>query len=232
MRAWSNNLRPAHLFLMRWSFYPLLLSSLLACGTYAARRYLTGSSTYIFLVWNLALAWIPYTLSLSAAMLHQRSPHRWWWLLAPGALWLLFLPNGPYIVTDLIHLRTFHEFVWWYEVGLIVSFAWSGCFLAVASLRVMHALVRFYVGNVVSWLFIAAAVGLSSVGVYLGRSLRWNSWDLLLSPRGVLSDLVAPLIDPLGHRQSIGMIGMFAAFIFVCYVTFAFMPGNRHATSP
>ena len=93
-------------FLARLGVYPVLPATLLAVSLFAGRVYLSGRLTYIFLVWNLFLAWIPYLFSLWAVSLYQSHPGRWWYLLIPGALWLLFFPNAPYILTDFFHLKT------------------------------------------------------------------------------------------------------------------------------
>jgi uncharacterized membrane protein len=82
----------------------------------------------------------------------------------------------------------------------------------------MQHLVKSYVGIVVGWLFVFGVVGLSGFGVYLGRFLRWNSWDLLFHPRAVLVDLVVPVIHPLNNLAAIGVTLLFAAFLLVCYV--------------
>ncbi|NTV65840.1 MAG: DUF1361 domain-containing protein, partial [Oscillochloris sp.] len=84
----------------------------------------------IFLVWNLFLAWMPYLMALWA---EASARHAIWRVLLPSTLWLLFLPNAPYIMTDFIHFGEF-GLPWWYEVGMLLAFAWAGCLLGVASL--------------------------------------------------------------------------------------------------
>src|SRR5689334_5146048 len=93
-----------HRFLLRHAFYALALSSRLAVGILAGRVLRAQQGAYIFLVWNLFLAWVPYGWSLWAASIQRRYPREWWRLLLPGALWLLFFPNAPYIITDFVHL--------------------------------------------------------------------------------------------------------------------------------
>lgn len=106
----------------------------------------------------------------------------------------------------------------WYDVALLAAFAWAGLFLAVFSLRAMQHLVRAYVGVVAGWLFVFGVVGLSGFGVYLGRFLRWNSWDLLFHPRAVLVDLVVPVLHPFSNLAAIGVTLLFATFLLVSYV--------------
>jgi uncharacterized membrane protein len=218
----------AHRFLAQHAFYTLALSSALAIAILAARVARVHHGSFIFLVWNLALAWVPYAWSLWAATIQRRYPRDWWRLLLPGALWLLFFPNAPYIVTDFIHLYDRPPVPLWYDVGLLLAFAWSGCFLAVVSLQTMQRLVRQLYGGLVSWLFVGLSVGLSGLGVYLGRIERWNSWDLLLYPHDVLSDAMRPILFPLSHIQPLALSGMFSAILLICYVMFITVAPAAH----
>jgi uncharacterized membrane protein len=201
-------------------FYALLLSSGLAIGLLAGRVWLSQSRNFSFLIWNLFLAWVPYFWSLWALSIHQRAPRRWWALLLPAILWLLFFPNAPYLITDLIHLRQRPEIPLWYDVGLLMSFVWAGCFLAVASLNMMHQIIRGYIGRLWSWMLVMGIMGLCGLGIYMGRFLRWNSWDIFLYPTDILGDIGHRLIHPISHLQAYGVTLLFAAFLFVCYGTF------------
>jgi uncharacterized membrane protein len=216
-----DDLRQLHHFLMRHALYPMLLSTGLACGLFAGRVYLSHGGTYRFLVWNLFLAWIPYVSALGVAWLHQTRPRQWWLLVLPSAIWLLFFPNAPYIITDFLHLQTRWAVPTWYDTILIAAFSWSGLFLGIFSLRAMQSLVRAFLGPIVSWLFVFGALVASSLGIYIGRFLRWNSWDLLLHPQNVWDDVVFRLANPLVYRQTFGVTLLFAAFLLVCYLTFA-----------
>lgn len=210
-----------HRFFSSQLLYPILLSTLLALGIYAGRIYLSGTwLVYRNLVWNLFLAWIPYGFSLLAAGLHVQFPGQWWLLIVPASIWLSFFPNAPYLLTDFLHLEERPYVPLWYDIGLLVSFAWSGLFLAIASLRTMQILARAYLGTILSWLFAFCALGLGGLGLYLGRFSRWNSWDLLLQPKDILKDVASRLIDPLSNLRFFGFIFMFTAFLFVCYLTF------------
>ena len=220
MNMLANWFRPLVERFSRHALGPLLLSSLLACALLALRVRLSGSIVFVFLVWNLVLAWMPYAWSLFAHGMNERRPHAWWRLLIPGALWLLFFPNALYLITDFIHLRQRAAIPLWYDIALLASFAWSGCFLAVASLRTMQNLVAAYLGGFASWLFVFGVIGLNGLGVYMGRFLRWNSWDVFLDPRGVLADTLHLVANPLANRQATGAIGIFSALLLVCYLMY------------
>ncbi len=221
MSTQVHRLRQAHHFLINQSTYPIVLSTLLAVALFASRVYRSYSGDFAFLLWNLFLAWIPYLSSLWAELLYQSRPRRWWYLLIPGALWLVFFPNAPYIVTDFLHLHEHTRVPLWYDIGMIMVFAWTGLFLASFSLRTMQRLVKHYVGSILSWIFVAAVLGLGGLGIYLGRFLRWNSWDLLLHPKRVLYDVASRLAHPGNHPRAFGVTLLFAAILLICYLTVA-----------
>jgi uncharacterized membrane protein len=213
-----GRLRTLHGLVARQALYPVLLSSLLAVSLFGGRVYRSHTLVYLFLLWNLLLAWIPCFSSLWAERVYQRCPHRWWYLVIPGGLWLAFFPNAPYIVTDFSHLQERPPIPMWYDIGMLSAFALTGLFLAVLSLHTMQRIVRRYIGSILGWLFVAVTLGLGGFGVYLGRFLRWNSWDLFLHPRGVLGDVAVRLADPMSHPRTFGVTFLFAAILFVCYL--------------
>lgn len=211
---------PTHRFLARQLFYPIALFSLLAFGFYVGRVYLSQSARHLFLLWNLFLAWVPYLCSLWVALLRVRGAKHGWSYLVPMSLWLIFFPNATYLITDLYNLRVIPPIPLWYDIGLFVTCAWTGCLLAVVSLHTMQSLVKNLFGRAASWIFLITVIGLNGIGIYLGRFLRWNSWDLFLHPYRVLADIAALILHPFSHPQPIGVMLMFSSFLFVFYLTF------------
>ncbi len=214
------NLPALHHFVARRAFYPLLMCTVIALGFVAVRFHFSGTSMYRFLVWNLFLAWLPYWCSVMAAYWKQNLKRRRWLVWFAGAGWLILLPNAPYIMTDVIHVINNPTRQWWYDVGMVLSFALTGCFLGVVSLQIMHNLVRRRVGEIAGWVFVMICAGLSGFGVYLGRFERLNSWDVLLRPQRVLSEVGMRMIDPLSHPRTAGVTLMFGALMLICYVMF------------
>jgi len=198
-------------------FLVLSLSLALSFALIAVRVLLTRQLLFVFLLWNLFLAAIPFALS-AALYLAARPPGVR--LLAPiGLMWLLFFPNAPYLVTDLFHLEPRPGVPYWYDLALIMSCAWNGLMLAFASLLDMHTLVRQRLGFWAGWLFVALALGLSAFGVYLGRYLRYNSWDILSNPFTLFYDIVQRILHPFHNWQTWGVTVVFWAFLLIGYAT-------------
>ncbi len=213
LAAWNN-------FLRIHSFYPLFLSSLMACAFFVFRVLYSGSYNYSNLLWNLFLAWLPYIFAVIASSLFGISPKRWWLIFLFGFLWLLFFPNAPYIVTDFYYLDPRPPLPLWFDISLIAIFAFTGCFLPIASLRSIHTIIDRSIGRVFGWFFALFALGLASLGVYLGRFGRYNSWDILLNPKSLLKEVINNLLNPLDNLGFVGFTIMFTSILLVFYLMF------------
>jgi uncharacterized membrane protein len=183
-----------------------------------ARVAYSDSLRHLNLVWNLFLAWIPFVLAYIGYALSWKRTLLYVIVPAFAFLWLIFLPNAPYLLTDLMHLnQPVTNVPLWYDVLLMIWFSWTGMLLGVISLYLMHEIVIRAFGKVMGWIFVFAVSGLSSLGIYLGRFLRWNSWDILQEPQDVLQDSLALVLDP--SRSTIGFTILFTAFFLFVYLT-------------
>lgn len=155
----------------------------------AARAWRAGAPAYFFLCWNLFLAGVPAGASILFAHENRPNGSRGWaaiWF----ALWLLFLPNAPYLVTDFIHLHQRPPVPVWFDIALLTSFAGAGLMLGWGSVAEVHDSLRRTGSAALGWSVAVAALLLSGYGIYLGRFMRWNSWDVLSHP-GALLDVVS-----------------------------------------
>ena len=198
----------------------LALASAASVALLGARIVSTGNLRYSFLAWNLFLAWLPLMFALLACDRYESASGRSWGFLGLASAWLLFFPNAPYLVTDFYHLGWRPPMPLWYDIGLIAVFAFTGCFLAIASLRTMHLLVDEYLGGFVGWLFVLIALGMAGLGVYLGRFGRWNSWDVLIHPRSLLKEIALQVLNPLDNLGFVGFTLMFTSIMVVFYLMF------------
>ena len=185
----------------------------------AGRIALTHSMRYTLLVWNLFLAWLPLVFALLACWALQRYPSRRWKFFTLAGAWLLFFPNAPYICTDLIHLPNSYYFKhYWIDLVLVLLCALTGLVLGFVSLYLMQSVVARRFGAAASWLFVAVTVTLGSFGIYLGRFLRLNSWDLFLRPDKVYQHLDRWPNSVWFSGHTVSFLGMFAIFLFLTYV--------------
>ena len=191
----------------------LALSLLLVVG----RALLAHQPIFLFMVWNLFLAVLPF--GLSTLLGTAQGPLRARVLVPAGAAWLLFFPNAPYIITDLYHLHARPGVPLWYDLALYVSCAWNGLMLAYASLSDMQRLVQQRLGFWVGWVFAAVALLLSGFGVYLGRYMRFNSWDVLTNPLTLFYDILNRLLHPFSFPGTWGVTLVFGLFLLVGYGT-------------
>ena len=197
--------------------FSLAASVALSILLVAGRVVMTGRLTFLFLVWNLFLAIIPFALSTMLGT--ARGPLRARLLVPVGAAWLLFFPNAPYILTDLFHLDARPGVPLWYDLILILSCAWNGLMLAYASLSDMQRLVQAWLGFWPGWVFATLSLLLSSFGIYLGRYLRFNSWDVLANPLTLFYDIVHRVLNPFSFPGTWGVTLVFGLFLLLGYGT-------------
>jgi uncharacterized membrane protein len=187
----------------------------------AMRAVYARTGTRADLAWNLFLAWLPMLSALVAYNLHRRGRGWTWLVIAPCVIfWLVFFPNAPYILTDMLHLQfPQYRVPVWYDLILLVAFSWTGAFLGLVSLYLMQGIVRRSAGRVTSWLFTLAVLALAGFGVYLGRFPRWNSWDVLTNPTVLLLDIWGRVSNPLANTRA----WVFSALFSLCLVAMYLM---------
>jgi len=103
---------------------------------------------------------------------------------------------------------------------MLFSFALCGLALGLVSLRWMHALVAQRWGRLHGWAFAATALGAAGFSIYLGRYVRWNSWDLLTQPSPLLRDILGRLANPIDHWHTWAMSMLFASLLIFAYWLF------------
>ena len=203
----------------RTGIFALLTSASAICFLLCiARVTYSNSLGYLNLVWNLFLAWIPFVLAFLAYILSWRRSLMYLVIPIFAILWLIFFPNAPYILTDLQHLGQTQTIVpLWYDVILLIWFSWTGMLLGIVSLNLMQEIIKREFGRWPGWIFVLLAAVLGSAGVYVGRFIRLNSWDILQNPNYAASNLKEWLSDP-GPR-SFGFIGLYTLFFIFVYLT-------------
>ena len=197
----------------------LFLLSVLACTLLAVRIAVTGELRFAFLPWNLFLAWIPYGIAAGTERLAARVRPGSGTLLLPVAMWALFLPNAPYILTDVVHLRWSPMPLLAWDTLLILAFALPALALGLISLARVHRLVELRVGVAAGWVFVGVMLLLTGTGMWLGRVVRLNSWDAILRPGDSIERTLEALGAPAGWGTAAGFTLAFGSLLLGTYVT-------------
>lgn len=192
----------------------LLLLSSFCLFMVLSRCVKTEQFGFVFLLWNLFLAFVPYQIS---TYLVRQKTMTGFKLAGLSGLWLLFLPNAPYMLTDLFHLHKRANLPVWFDLVLILSFAVTGLYLFYISVHQMAGVIKarqpqLYKPSVLVLLFLAV-----SYGVYIGRFLRVNSWDVVAP-----FNLAKTCIKPLFHAHSLKDVCSFT-FIYSVFLTFLYL---------
>jgi uncharacterized membrane protein len=211
----------------------LLFAMLLCwCAALLLFRFVrSGSLAYGFLAWNLFLAAIPAV----AAWFFARAMAKGSSLIEQigwFVIWLVFLPNAPYIITDFVHLTARPRIPFWYDTALLISCAGTGLLLGYTSIADVQAAITRRFSALVGWVVVIAAILLSGFGIYLGRFLRWNSWDTLTSPLQLFREIADRLLNPLSHPQTFAVTAVYGVGLLLGYVALRFwQPATLSASS-
>jgi uncharacterized membrane protein len=183
-------------------FTALALSSGISLGLYAFGLIFYGAGEFWFLNWNLLLAWLPVLFML--LLIQHINHNRWssWQGVLFTFLWLAFLPNSFYLLSDLIHLAYLNTTNLLYFVVLLFSFSFNGLILGYLSLYLFHEQLLKRLDRRTSAGFVAVVLLVCSFAIYLGRYLRWSTWDIVLHPVGVVFDVSDRFVNPSAYGQT------------------------------
>ena len=175
----------------------------------------TESLFYGFLLWNLFLAIIPYAISQYLKKTAHKKRHFISYFFALS-LWLLFLPNAPYMITDFIHLHNENSTLVWFDLFLVFIYANTGLLHAILSLHDVYTILKDRWSELIAKNLIFVFSFLCGFGIYLGRFLRLNSWDLFTNPKLILKEIISNL----GENNVWLMTFGFGSFIWLLFLLF------------
>jgi uncharacterized membrane protein len=201
-------------FLLVLSLYCVLLSAL--------RLLYTGTHRYLFLNWNLFLAFLPWLLTSVAVLRNVKSRMG---ILVIVAVWLLFFPNCLYILTDLIHLRQVTNAPLWLDLIMVLSFAWAGlCYGFVSLMDIEYFMKKKFRAGPKTVAFLSISmIYLAAFGIYIGRFWRWNSWDLLGNPAQLMHETFDRFTDKGNTYRVIGFTVLMGTLLNFMYFPMRYM---------
>jgi uncharacterized membrane protein len=219
-------MQPVEYFRRNPTLAALVLSSCVSLGILLVHVISTHSFIYWYLGWNLLLAWLPL---LFVVLLRESLGHHPWLAWRPmiwTVLWLAFLPNSFYIVSDLLHLQGVSTTDLLYDTVMMVSFMLNGLVLGYISLYQVHGELKKRLSANWANSLVSLSIIVCSFAIYLGRDLRWSSWDLIVNPQGILFDISNQIIDPLHHLQAFTTTLMFFVLIGTFYLLICSIVNN------
>jgi uncharacterized membrane protein len=196
----------------------LVVSSLVSTGFWIIGAVSNHSLELAYLVWNLFLAWIPLGLALWLERILNTKLWSSWLALFVTLIWLGFLPNSFYVLSDFVHLTEVPRVDIVFDVVMFGSFALNGLVLGYLSLFLVHSQLRKRLSPRVSYSLVAVVLLISSFAIYIGRDLRWNTWDVVLSPASLLFDVSDRLISAGARPEVVSTTLSFFVLLSTTYV--------------
>lgn len=194
------------------------LLSALCLAFYLARVIATGTWHFLFVPENLALAWL--ALGISWLLVKQLKVRPWssWQNIGLSVLWLFFLPNTWYVLTDFVHVDATGQISQLYDIVMMSTLVFVGFSLGFASLYLIHN--EFLKRRSAGWSHTAVAgiLLLSSFAIFLGRDLRWSTWDVVTNPGGIILNVSDQVVDPFGHPRALNVTGLFFVLLGSMYL--------------
>jgi len=196
----------------------LLIASFVGIGLFSYGALRNSSLQYSYLVWNLFLAWLPllFAIRLTAVLRHKLWSS--WEAMSLSVLWLVFLPNSFYMISDFIHLQEVMRIDILYDTVMFTSFIYTGVVLGFSSLYLVHIQLRKRMTAREAGSWIGLTLLICSAAIYIGRDLRWNSWDILTNPGGLLFDISDRLIHISGYPHMLLTIITFFILLSSMYL--------------
>ena len=215
-------------------FVLLNIACAICIGLVVARVAYSDTGRHLGLIWNLFLAWIPFMLAYLAHTVRWRRATLYIILPFIAFLWLIFYPNAPYMLTDLQDLaRRASGAPLWYDVIIVVWCSWTGMLLGVISLYLMQNIIVRSFGRTAGWIFVFVISALSSFGIYIGRFVRLNSWDILQNPAETAQEILGIVIDPSRRLAAFTLLyTIFFLFLFLLLYSFSHMLREQIVSSP
>lgn len=196
----------------------LFVLCLFSFGLSVFRILYTHTLEFLFLNWNLFLAFIPWLIS--SIIILKKLQDKKILLVIMILSWVIFFPNSPYILTDLFHLGMSSTAPLWFDLILILSFAWTGLLFGFVSLTDIEKVLENFVGKGKTTFITVGFLFISGFGIYVGRYLRWNSWDIIVSPFALSSDILSKISHPIYYSRAWGLTLFIGLLLNLIYFSF------------
>lgn len=198
----------------------LLVSITFTMSMLLVRFVYSGTLDYRFYGWNTFLAAIPYLVSTQ--LLYRKTKGMTAYALL--VVWLLFFPNAPYIITDLLHYEERPPVPFWYDILLVISAAWNGLILGLVSLMNVETYLKRFLKPLWVNVCVVLSLFLCGYGIFIGRFLRFNSWDVVTDPRSLVYTSAHHVLLPQRYSKLWVFTLLFAVLLGIIYYTLKALP--------
>ena len=205
------------------STFILLYLSLFSLSLSLVRIAFTRRLMFLFLMWNLLLAFVPWLLT---SFLHVRKIKNRLFFSIIIFAWIIFFPNAPYILTDLIHLGKEKSVPIWFDLILLLSYGFAGLLYGFVSLNLIEIRLKEKYKASVCNVLVCVLIYVSCFGIYIGRFLRWNSWNLFTDLDSIFIDVFARVKNPAQHFTTWAFTFLFGTLLNLMYYGFKYANEN------
>jgi len=192
-------------------------SSLVSVGLLLANVHTMRSWEFSYLIWNLFLAWTPLFFTFWLLRVLKRKLWSSWEALLVTVIWLSFLPNSFYMISDFVHILEVPPPRVLYLVVVFASFIFNGVILGYLSLFQVHQELLKRISKRLASMLVAVVLALCSFAIYLGHDLRWNSWDILRDPGGILVDVSNHINDMVAYTTALSFFLLLGSIYIVAW---------------
>ena len=196
----------------------LILNSLVASILLVIASIYSHNFSFLYFIWNLFLSWVPLLVSVILVYILKYKLWSSWPALILSFVWLIFIPNSFYMISDFIHLMEVPTDYLLYFAIAFMAIIYSASINGYISLYLIHRELKKRLSSKTAWLLVALISLISSYAIYIGRVLRWNSWDILTNPGGVIFDVSDNFLNFNSFKNSIFTMLLFFVLIFSIYI--------------
>jgi uncharacterized membrane protein len=193
------------------------ISTAVSVGLFAYGAWRHHSLAAAYLPWNLFLAWVPLALAARLMNVLRRKDWSSWEGLAVSFLWLAFLPNSFYLISDFIHLQEVEPAHVLYDSVMFTSFVFTGLALGFTALYLVHKQLRKHLGGQRAAEWAGVILLFCSIAIYMGRDLRWNTWDIFVNPAGLLFEAADRIQHPSAYPHMLLVVAAFFVLLAGMY---------------
>jgi uncharacterized membrane protein len=201
------------------SIFPLLIVAVILN---ILRLVVWGKSSFVFILWNIFLSFIPFIISYLLLFFSKKeNPNKIIFTIGIF-LWILFIPNAPYIITDFIHLSLVRGVPVLFDICLLFSSASVGLILGFNSLFHIEQILKIKYTSKITSLIMGVVILVISFGVYLGRFLRFNSWDIFINHTLLIDNVFKIFTQSKTHIEVYLYTLLFFFFLILSYKSWKF----------